>query len=326
MARRGSLLRRAADETTLRYGPEARGLHQLMRELRSDLRVSIKAEEGAAAGIKQAIQHVRPQVHRVYQGAGLSFEQADADLAAAGAVSNASQREAAAAKRRLAESFADADTELSQRTVDAEAGRAYGVRQAKAEYRSGVGKVRGQQRDLEREAGLYASTTFRDLQDAEAKLNLERQRVNISRGNLRVSRRRAGETERHNREQEANARAEERRLRAKQRRDAREEASGKNKWTPTQRQDALAQWDKAKVLARTLKANDDTKKLSPQKWVEGLVRKGIDPILARGAVQFVRTGGVSGPVARRIRRNYPLAPHVKTDLERSADILTGLGM
>lgn len=303
MARR-RLIQQARDETLLRYGPEVRGLRRLLREARSNLHLGIRAENATAEGVKAATRAARPLVKRSYANAGHTFEQAEQDIQTlGGSSSDAAVREAAGARRRMAESLADAESELARRSVDAESGRAYGVRQRRREYQGERGKILQEQGDLEQEMGRYAATTFRGLKSDQAKLNLEKRKVRISLGNLRESRR-------SHRATEQLAQQKEHRIAANQK----DKKDKKNpRFTPIQQRDARAMWDTAKTRAETYKRAG---KLSMDNWEQVALhisdKFGVKLPLARAAVQVALRGGVLPKTRRRIHHDYGLKPRVKT--------------
>lgn len=314
MARRRVLLQRAADETQLRFGPEIRGLRQLLREAKVDLRVNLRAERGAAAGIQAAARAAMPDVRRIYTSAGHQAQQADADVAAAlaglghGADSTraVAATESAAAKTRLAEAFGHTESDLARRQVEAAAGSAYGQRAARAQYGQQVAKVRGQQQDLAQEAGLFASTTYQGLQDANAKLSLDKQRVKISLGNLR-------ERQAHDRtlEGQGQQRIDISRQRAADKAAARKKNGG---FTTIQLRDARAMWDKAKTYATELKKKGVLNEQSATQVALAIEKRGVKLPLAKAAVAVVLHGGVKPETRRRIHQSYGLKPKVHRGL------------
>jgi hypothetical protein len=322
--RNSALLEQAQAETQLRYGGQARGLKALLDSAKADLVAGVQAEKSAAAGLSAAVKAAGPEIVRAYQTAGLTQANAESDIRSAlgaGAEGSTALREAQLAKSRLAASLADSKVEITNRGVDAQQARVYGVQQRQRAYDADRGKVLQEQSDLEDEAGLYAATTFRGLKDAKAKFGLEKRKVRLDineaqeqRRSNRVDEDLAGrtldETQRHNQAAEEQDRREEARRR-------REEAGGKSKFTPSQLQDARAMWDKAKLYAEALVKSDkdEVRKAGEKAWVRNMTGRGIDAVIAQGAIEFVKVGGVKPPTRRRIQRDYGLAPKVRPDWE-----------
>lgn len=304
--RRGNrYTRQARLEAKVRFGPEASALRELLREAGSDLQTSLAAEQGAAAGIKAASRAARPEIRRSYEQAGRSHTEADQDVgkALAGLSAQAdpyravSARESAGAKRRLAESMAGAEKELSDRTVQAEHGRQFGVRQAISRYSEDVRKVRGRQTALAGESGAFKLATIKDLQDADAKANQAEREFQLSLQKAEDANRNAaaGREVTMRGQDLANERA---KAKAK---------GGKKKFTTVQLRDARDKYRRAFVLAERAKV----KEKDGNDFVAFLLdKKGIPEAIARAAVQTSIFGGARPGTRRQVERNYGLKPKV----------------
>jgi hypothetical protein len=329
---RDRLVEQARAETQLRYGPEVRGLRALLAEARTDLKFNLRSERGAAAGIQAATRAALPDIRRIYETAGHSAQQADADVAtavaglspAADSARAVAATESGAAKTRLAEAMARTEADLGRRQIEAASGRAYGERAARQQYASQTGKLRGQQRDLEGEMGLFATTTYRDLSDADRKFRQEGRRIRISLGNLRNTQRstEADITGIDPATGEPTA-AERNRRRDDARAD--KEKKHKPRFTPLQRRDARAAWDKGWNIISA----DKPKPEDRVDYLKYLGEKGVPAPIAAGIWQKYRLGGVRRPVRRRLRRDYGLKPKVRQaggilgDVQDTVGRLTG---
>ncbi len=318
-------LRQAELESRVRFGPESGGLRQLVREARRDLETGIKAEEGAAEGIKAAADHARPEIRKVYGDAGRAYDEADSDvqkaLSGLGGGANEQRgvlaRESANARRRLAEGFARADTELGARKVDAEAGRAFAVRNHASTYTKEKGKLDTRRRELRGEIGAFKLATAGDLREAARKAQMDEQqfslglareerqsregsaRIKQSEERLGLQRRGQDLSARDRRAQrELTKRGQDRRGRGK---------GGAQSLTPSARRSYRQKYQKAVNIIRT------DPKWSPkrsQEFIKALSATDIPNEIARAAVERVKYGGASRGLARQVRSRYGFSVHL----------------
>lgn len=313
------LLRQASLEAAIKYGPEARALAELMSEAKTDLKTGVKAEAGAAEGIKAIAREAMPQLQRVYTDAGHSHDQAQQDvqsaLAGLGGASDTlkgvSARESGNAKQRLTEAAARAQEELVGRQVDAEQGRSYAVKNLQSKYQSDTGKIRNQQVALAGDVGNYTSATYSQLQSDQAKADTEQAKLNES-----VRSHQAQEQLRA--DSNAISRGQLHRQQRKDKADANKPK--KPKWTAKDVRAAREKWRKA----WTLTTSAGPKRSEGNAFVTFLTsKKGIPEPIARGVVQTHLFGGVRPPQRRKLQRSYGLKPKVipKAGTRRTPPVL-----
>jgi hypothetical protein len=172
-----TLRRQAQAEATLRTAPQASVLREMLIQAMSDRDVAIKAATGAAHGVTAAVAKAGPSLKHVYSDAinqahGTSAT-VDATLSSMGAVAGPYQaamaRERGTGADRLSQSLTSALSELSNRRIEAAAGRAQATNAALSEYSTTKAKLTRQASDLANQSGLYASTRLGELTDAERK-------------------------------------------------------------------------------------------------------------------------------------------------------------
>jgi hypothetical protein len=307
------LLRQAQLETQVRYGPEVSALQELLHQARQDLRQGIAAESGAAEGIKAAANAARPEITRIYGQAGQTQQQANQDVShdlstlssAADPYRAVTSREAAGAKRRLSEAFAGAATELEQRKIGAEQGRAYAVRNHLAQYHQDVGQIHRRRQQLAGEAGAFAQSDYQSLVGAQQKLGMEQARLNATLRGQDITIRGQNLTARDRRTKN----------RIAKQRLQRSGPGGKPRFTTVQLTRARSQWHKGVTYANILKSKGFLGK-HPNESVAGLTRKGIDEPIARGVVQTLLYGGVRPHHRRFLEHNYGLRPKIASRFRR----------
>src|SRR3954470_17513684 len=172
-----TLRRQAQAEATLRTAPQASVLREMLIQAMSDRDVAIKAATGSAKGVTAAVNKAGPSLKHVYHDAinqahGTSAT-VDATLSSMGAVAGPYQaamaRERGTGADRLSQSLTSALSELSNRRIEAAAGRAQATNAALSEYSTTKAKLTRQASDLANQSGLYASTRLGELTDAERK-------------------------------------------------------------------------------------------------------------------------------------------------------------
>lgn len=318
------ILRRSIAETQLRYGPEQRGIAQLLRQAKGQRRQAVRSAEGTAAGLTRATRAARPGMRRVYGEAERSFEEAGSDVQqslGAGYAGSAAEREAAGASRRLAESKAGALAELSSREVDVEGAKQYGIQQARTRYQQDRDKITAQARDLEAEMGTYLATTYRDLADAERKYKQEQRRIKLSeRDSRRLMRASIADITGVDPRTGAPTAAERERLRADRDRDAsrrntrrtenrlRREANkpkGPDRGAITKHQDLVAEIQNASRAAKRMRRQGGPWPQIPNELTRNRTQDspfgGFDELTAQAGVELARNGRLSPRTIRALK-------------------------
>ena len=189
-------LQQARLETRVRYGPELRGLNELSADARDALNFDIDASRGAAAGILAAIDEATPRTRSIYDRAQGSLDDIQGEVdqygGLTGLYADAAVRERAAAESGVAEARAGALSDLLDRKVGAEEGRAYAVQNAISTYRDSQRKIGRQKQGLRGDMAAFTLGTFRDLTQSDRQLAMERRRLALSE---RADRRSARKTE-----------------------------------------------------------------------------------------------------------------------------------
>src|SRR4051812_23035161 len=138
-ARRNQFIDQANLEAMVRFGPELSALNELRREAIGQSQTDIAAARSAGTDIVRATNAARPDIKSAYANAGKTAQQqaaiATADLS--GLPANSPLRAAAALERtglsgRLAESRAQALTDLTSRKVAAREGTRSAIQASRA--------------------------------------------------------------------------------------------------------------------------------------------------------------------------------------------------
>jgi len=169
----------------IRYGPEISALTALLKDAQQRRSDTIRGSRGAARYIQESVTAARPTIRGVYNTA---VDTAAAQRAAIGA--GAGSIEQAGLAARLAESQAQANTQLTQQGIGAAEGAAYARRAAESEYGRTAQQIGTRGLDLRRELGAYIASQISDqvssAADAKAKADqLAAQLIN-SRGNALI--------------------------------------------------------------------------------------------------------------------------------------------
>lgn len=176
-----TLRRQARAEATLRTAPEASVLREMLIQAVADRDVALKAATGAAHGVTSAVNKAGPSLRHVYGDAitqsRTTEKTIDSTLRSMGGPAStiraAMARERGAGAGRLSASLTSALSELSNRRIEAAAGRAQATNAALGEYSTTKAKLTRQASSLASQAGLYASTRYGELTDAERKARRE---------------------------------------------------------------------------------------------------------------------------------------------------------
>lgn len=189
-------LQRANLETRVRYGPELRGLRELAADARHDYHFDVDASRGAAEGIIAGIDAATPRTRQIYDRAAGALDTTEREIEQYGGLeglfADATHREHAGAEERLTEARAGALSDLVERKVGAEEGRAYAVQNAAATYHDKQDQIGRQKQGLRGDMGAFKLATLRGLADADRDLAMERRRIRLSE---RTERRQSRKTE-----------------------------------------------------------------------------------------------------------------------------------
>lgn len=180
MARRRNqrLIDQAALQSLVRFGPQLDALDQLTRDARSTYRGTVSAAEGSAAASTAAIKDARPGVAKIYdqaglKQAGLNDTLMSGDLAGLSGpgtdlIKAEGATEAHLAATHMNEAKVQALQELTNRGLQAQAGRASAVRQARATLAGDLGDIAKARLSLSGQAGAFESATLGDLLETRA--------------------------------------------------------------------------------------------------------------------------------------------------------------
>jgi hypothetical protein len=185
VASRASLRKQAEAEAFLRVQPQISALREAAAQAVVDRNSAISAAAAASHGIGRAINRAGPSIRRAYSGvskdaasSGAMVDDVAKSLPAAGPVgailSGAITRERAAGSQRQARSLAGALVELSDRRIEAAAGRAYQTSKALSQYAAERSKLSSRASDVAATQGAAAEASFGKLTQAEEDRQLRR--------------------------------------------------------------------------------------------------------------------------------------------------------
>lgn len=195
MARRSNrFVDQASLEALVRFGPELSALSELRREAIGEANTSIASARSSGRFVRQGIAAARPDIRNAYSQAGQVAQQqsivSNADVA--GLPANSPERAAAlleqsGLKGRLAESQAQAQTDLTQRSVGSRQGQAAAVTTARSKLASDLTKILDRKISLAQEEGAFTASTAQSLQEQATKdaqaLQIAGARINQSERN-----------------------------------------------------------------------------------------------------------------------------------------------
>lgn len=170
--RRSRWMSEAALQALVRFGPEESGLKAAQREAAGAYKTTVRQADATSAGIRYAIDDVRPDVQTSYDAAGLQAARAahvaDDSLGAGvpDSLKAAIGAERAGFTSRLGESRAQALTELDTRKVQAVEGAGFAKSNARRELASTLTKLFERRQDLRREKGAFTVATAGQLKTA----------------------------------------------------------------------------------------------------------------------------------------------------------------
>ena len=145
-------MRQVNAESRLRFGGQKRQLRQALRETDRAYRTDVGVARQTARSTKRTARQAEPIVEHAI-GSALATTTPRPEVA--GTLGASAGRDAEATRRRLAESLANAQIELEQRRVDADAGKASAVRQAAATRSSERKSLRAQLAGVVGDAGAF---------------------------------------------------------------------------------------------------------------------------------------------------------------------------
>jgi hypothetical protein len=308
-------------ERSLRYGPERRQIRAEKRSAKAQRRSEVQGAKTTARVVQRAIDEIKPSIEGGTREAAAVVESTARSLAermsslspAADAVKAASARDSAGSQRRLAESLATTTRELDQRKVDAAAGAAQGIQQARSRFRSTKSSLNDRLRQIAREEGVFGQARLGELTESA------RDRRTTRRGQTLTARERA--RDRRSRERVA---AENREASARENAaDRAAEAEGKTRATPKEvnafrtkleesrgtivnlKKEGKSQAEVWRLLRTgrpqmTIRVNSQGEPL-PQPVTVPAVPKMKDALAARLALQETYGGSISNRQAKRLR-------------------------
>jgi hypothetical protein len=169
MARR-NLLYEARVQAAAQVAPQIAALSEALQQARADRNAAIRTAAATSRGIGRAINRAGPSVKRAYSGAvglGAPSQEFKSD-----AYRQSAANERAVTGTALASSLGNALKELSDRRIEAAAGRAYRTQAALGQYAGDVAKVQSKRQSLAAQEGLLAASNFSKLTEKQADRDL----------------------------------------------------------------------------------------------------------------------------------------------------------
>lgn len=150
----------AANQSILRFGGQESVLSQLLRDAEDRRDTALRQAKSGRQYTVGSVDQALPAVQQAYSGASAALPPA---FAAAGGT------EAQALTARMAESQAQATSQLQARRVSAIEGEGAARTQAARDYSSDRGKVLASALDLAQQKGAFTTETIKDMMGADAK-------------------------------------------------------------------------------------------------------------------------------------------------------------
>jgi hypothetical protein len=179
--------RQARQEAALRYDPEANAIRETARDVRSQTRGDVAAARQTARGAILGARAARPAAEKSLAEGLRMVSAGPSPAVASSSLGAAAGRDREGAQRRLAETKTALDTELTQRELDAAAGRTAAVRTARERQAGELGKLSRQLRQVAQQRGVYTSGRVGELFETKRDRDVTRRGQNITRGNNRRS-------------------------------------------------------------------------------------------------------------------------------------------
>ena len=258
----------ATAEAEEKYGPEISTVRGLIDEARAQYEGDVTAAKSNARAVRSYARAAKPEVKKIYTGATSAADAAADDVSrafgglgsAADIFRAATAREEGGQRSRIAEAQANAKQSLVDRGVEAQAGQAFAVNNARSGYNKNIGTLGQKLADIGVQQGASIAARLGDLRSERAKRATDKQ---IARENA-ASRASEGAANRTSRESiaAANRAAADKRAGAK---------AGKDNRASAPRLEALSsEFAKAKRIAAGL-SKSDSRSTAAEKLVQGTV-------------------------------------------------------
>lgn len=165
MARR-NLYAEAEAIAASQFAPQVAALGEALTQAKADRNAALHTAAAASKGIGRAINRAGSSVKKAYDLKGLGL--GGGQSYSSGAYGAAAANERAVTGTALASSLANSLKELSDRRIEAAAGRAYRSAAAQGDYAASVSKIRSQRQSLAGQQGLATAATLSKLTEAQA--------------------------------------------------------------------------------------------------------------------------------------------------------------
>jgi hypothetical protein len=189
-----------AAESALKYGPQLNALAMLLTQAQQDRDQGLSVQRSTAQGLAEQARVAAPDVTKansaylsqLLQARQLVGQDAGALGAGADPFRAASARDMGNAVARAAETTRSAQSELTQRGLDARAGAIYGAKAVEGQYADERDKIRQQLQNVTGEQGTFSATRLAELlgddrkqahDTAQAKANRDVQTTNAANQN-----------------------------------------------------------------------------------------------------------------------------------------------
>jgi hypothetical protein len=169
-------IRVAKQRAKVRFGPEQSTIHALVGQAKATRDSDLSSADAAAKSAIHFANKSRKPVAKVFKVARTEADAARSDVesafgrlgGAADPFRAATSREQAGAHERVALAGANALHELTQRKLEAQAGRQYAKTQVKAEFRKNMGDLGNRLKDLGDRSGAFIAQEAASLAEARA--------------------------------------------------------------------------------------------------------------------------------------------------------------
>jgi hypothetical protein len=171
MARR-NLVYEAQVQAQAQVAPQFAALQEALVQARADRNAAIHVAAATSRGVGRAINRAGPQVRAAYKTSKLAAPAANygsADYA------QVSRNEQAVTGTALASSLGNALKELSDRRIEAAAGRAFRTQKALSDYQSAAATIATRRQSIAGQEGLYAASAYSKLAENQAQRDFQAQ-------------------------------------------------------------------------------------------------------------------------------------------------------
>lgn len=334
MARLASRYRRQVRaESRLRFGPEGAEIRRAARDVKEQAAGDIRSAKQTAAGTKRAVRQAREPAKRSLADALAMISEGPepGTEAALGELGSAAARDHLGAQKRLRETLAGIQTELTARELDADAGMVAAIRQARAVRGSELGKLADRLRDLAGQRGAFQQGRMGELIEDERDRRVTRRGQNLT---LRGSRER---TAAQNQRDAANRKSREQI--AADKLAAQGGKNGRKRATSQQIITGQTQIDLARRQARRAKGDGESRSDAAKLLIEGQGQlkdpatgqpipdtkyKPVKQLWASVALDLEYGGGISAANRKKLRRlgyslaDFGISPPKKHTVDRPA--------